>query len=163
MGCLGWHCGAREAEPAIFTSTLSTTVDLPRDWQYLNKPVLMHLFGQITAMPGFALTEEDRVEFMCHLQSNIRRPEMLFDELRTRHLLFLGNRFPDWFGRLFLRALKGTRFSEETETVEALVEDHAHTPPPLRLYTGFGASPKRPDDSAMSTGLRSSDARQPAL
>jgi hypothetical protein len=120
---------ARERTPGIFAGNLGTFTDLSRNWLQGPKPTVYQLFGQIGATPGFALTEEDELEFLAQLQSDARRPECLFDELRTRHLLIIGAQFPDGFMRLLLRTLRGARLSDDTGTVIALVApDTAHNP-----------------------------------
>jgi hypothetical protein len=120
---------ARERAPGILAGNLGAFTDLPRNWLQGPKPSVYQLFGQIGATPGFALTEEDELEFLAQLQSDARRPECLFDELRTRHLLVIGARFPDGLMRLLLRTLRGARLSDDTGTVIALVApDTAHSP-----------------------------------
>ena len=120
---------ARERAPGVFAANLGAFVDLPRNWQQGPKPTVYQLFGQIGATPGFALTEEDELEFFTQLQSDARRPECLFDELRERHLLLIGTRFPDGLMRLLARTLRGARLSHETGTVIALIgADTARSP-----------------------------------
>ena len=120
---------ARERAPGVFAANLGAFADLPRNWQQGPKPAVYHLFGQIGATPGFALNEEDELEFLAQLQSDARRPECLFDELRERHLLFIGANFPDGLMRLLLRTLRGARLSHDTGTRLALVApDTARSP-----------------------------------
>lgn len=102
----------RDAGPLI--AALGDATDLPRNWLQGPRPTLFHLFGRINAVPDFALTEEDVLEFLHRLQSEAHRPEQLFDELRTRHLILLGLGLPGWAMRLFLRTLHGARLSEDT-------------------------------------------------
>jgi len=104
----------RERDPGTLVNTLTGLTDLPRNWEQGPRPTLFHLFGRINAVPDYALTEEDLLEFLHRLQSEAHRPEQLFDELRTRHLLLIGLRLPDWAMRLLLRALHGSRLSEDT-------------------------------------------------
>jgi len=73
--------------------------------------VILHLFGKLSALSSeYALTEEDRLEFVHSLQSEGTRPRVL-DELAERPLLVLGNGFPDWLARFFLRIGAGSRLS----------------------------------------------------
>lgn len=104
---------ARERDAGPLVASLGGNTDLPRNWLQGPRPTLFHLFGRINAVPDFALTEEDVLEFLHRLQSEAHRPEQLFDELRTRHLLLIGLNLSDWALRLFLRALHGTRLSED--------------------------------------------------
>ena len=111
---------ARERAPGPVVAALGAVTDLPRHWESGPKPTLYHLFGRIGTTPNFALTEEDVLEFLHRMQSEAHRPEQLFDELRTRHLLFIGVRFSNWMFRFFLRALHGTRLGEDTGQVIVL-------------------------------------------
>jgi hypothetical protein len=84
---------------------------------------LFHLFGRISHVPSFALTEEDILEFVHRMQSDAHRPEQLFDELRSRHLLLIGVRFTNWLMRMFLRSMHGSRLSEDSGQLIILAGD----------------------------------------
>ncbi len=85
--------------------------DLPCPMRSLARPLVYHLMGRpSTSAYSCALTEEDTLEYFSALQTE-RRPKLLFDELRDNHLLLIGNRFPDWLARLFIRTTKGGRLS----------------------------------------------------
>lgn len=72
---------------------------------------VLHLFGKLSALSSeYALTEEDKLEFVHSLQAEATRPHVL-DELAERPLLVLGTGFPDWLARFFLRIGAGTRLS----------------------------------------------------
>lgn len=116
---------ARERAPGVFAANLGAFTDLPRNWMQGPKPTIYQLFGQIGVTPGYALTEEDHLEFIIQLQSDSRRPECLFDELRTHHLLLIGNRLPDGLMRLLIRTLHGARLSEDNRTVITVVAPDA--------------------------------------
>lgn len=118
---------ARDRDAGPIVATLGGNTDLPRNWLQGPRPTLFHLFGRINAVPDFALTEEDVLEFIHRLQSEAHRPEQLFDELRSRHLLLIGLRLPDWALRLFIRALHGTRLSEDNgQTIVVAGDTIAH-------------------------------------
>jgi hypothetical protein len=85
--------------------------DLPRDYKNLRPPVVFHLFGKTSEESDFVVTEEDTLEFFSVLQMEERRPNRLFDELKGNHLLLIGNSFPDWLARFFIRLTKGERLS----------------------------------------------------
>lgn len=85
--------------------------DLPTDYHHLRQPLVFRLFGKASAIPDYAVTDEDVLEFISSLQSRERRPNRLFDELRNNHLLIIGNSFPDWLARFFVRLARGERFS----------------------------------------------------
>jgi hypothetical protein len=126
----------RVPDEAALVSTISENADLPPDWQPPPRgapPTLVHLFGRIAATPGFALTEEDMLEFMWNFQGE-RRPTRLLSRIRRSHVLLLGTRFPDWLARFLLRLLRGDRLSLESETFQAVAEPEAHAPRPLVAF-----------------------------
>ena len=72
-------------------------------------PTVFHLFGKVCATPHYAVTEEDLLEYLHHLQA--RPPKNLCDALRDHHLLFIGNDFSDWLARFFVRTVRGERLT----------------------------------------------------
>jgi hypothetical protein len=85
--------------------------------------VVLHLFGKLSALSSeYALTEEDRLEFVHSLQSEGTRPRVL-DELAERPLLVLGNGFPDWLARFFLRIGAGTRLSARRGKTDVFADE----------------------------------------
>jgi hypothetical protein len=116
---------SRERDAGLISSALGASADLPRNWAQGPKPLIFHLLGRLAAVPGFALTDEDVLEFMHRMQSEAYRPEQLFDEVRSRHLLIVGVPFTNWLMRFFLRAMHGSRISEDTGQVIILVGDAA--------------------------------------
>lgn len=78
----------------------------------LNKPAVFHLFGELSVMPDYAVTQEDTLEFLHSLRSEMRQPELLFDELNRNSLLILGCNFGDWLARFFIRTSKRRRLSD---------------------------------------------------
>lgn len=113
----------RERDAGPLAAALNDTVDLPRNWAQGPKPTLFHLFGRISPLPSFALTEEDTLEFVYRMQSDAFRPEQLLDELRERHLLLIGVRFTNWLMRMFLRTLHSGRLSEDSGQMVVLAGD----------------------------------------
>jgi hypothetical protein len=71
--------------------------------------VVFHIFGRLSAVPDYAVTDEDTLEFVYSLQSETQRPNLLLDELARRQILLIGGNFPDWLGRFFLRVAKRER------------------------------------------------------
>lgn len=64
---------------------------------------VFHLFGKVSAAPlGFALTQEDTLEFFYSLHSETRRLNLLFDKLNRESLLVMGSSFGDWARAIFL-------------------------------------------------------------
>ena len=88
-------------------------------------PTVFHLFGRVSASPDYVVTEEDTLEFFTALQSETRRPQLLFDELKTHHLLLRGGTLPDWLSRFFLRTAKSHRLSLQREESEIVAGHRA--------------------------------------
>jgi hypothetical protein len=111
-----------------FTEILSYSpnrvVDLPSERDRLQRPVVYHLFGRLSASPTYVISDEDLLEFICALQSEHLAPEKLFHELEHNHLLFIGSNFTNWLARLFLRMAKRQRLSDPRDVGEIMADDH---------------------------------------
>jgi len=83
----------------------------PRDLSDNDPPFVYHLMGKLSATPSYAVTQEDTVEFFHSLQSETRRPALLFDELNRQSLLLLGCGFGGWLTRFLMRMSKSQRLS----------------------------------------------------
>jgi hypothetical protein len=99
--------------------------DLPSERDRLQRPVLYHLFGRVSASPTYVISDEDLLEFICALQSEHLAPEKLFHELEHNHLLFIGSNFTNWLARLFLRMAKRQRLSDPRDVGEVLADSHS--------------------------------------
>jgi hypothetical protein len=99
-------------------------VDLSTERERLQRPVVYHLFGKLSASPTYVISDEDLLEFICALQSEHLAPEKLFHELEHNHLLFIGSSFTNWLARLFLRMAKRQRLSDPRDVGEVLADDH---------------------------------------
>ena len=113
---------------SAFTEVLSYSpnrvVDLPSERDRLQRPVVYHLFGRLSASPTYVISDEDLLEFICALQSEHLAPEKLFHELEHNHLLFIGSTFTNWLARLFLRMAKRQRLSDPRDVGEIMADDH---------------------------------------
>ncbi len=98
--------------------------DLPSERERLQRPLVYHLFGRVSASPTYVLSDEDLLEFICALQSEHLAPEKLFHELEHSHLLFIGSNFTNWLARLFLRMAKRQRLSDPRDVGEVMADDH---------------------------------------
>ncbi len=98
-------------------------VDLSGEREHLQRPVVYHLFGRLSASPTYVISDEDLLEFICALQSEHLAPEKLFHELEHNHLLFIGSNFTNWLARLFLRMAKRQRLSDPRDVGEVLADD----------------------------------------
>ena len=93
----------------VLAFTPGRTKDLPDATYDTSVATVFHLFGRYSISPEYAVTEEDTLEFMHLLQSDVKRPQNLFRELAQRDLLMIGNSFTDWVGRFFIRLTKQER------------------------------------------------------
>jgi hypothetical protein len=98
--------------------------DLPAERAQLQRPVVYHLLGRLSASPTYVISDEDMLEFICALQSEHLTPEKLFHELEHSHLLLIGSDFSNWLARLFLRMAKRKRLSDPRDVGEVLADDH---------------------------------------
>jgi TIR domain/SIR2-like domain len=98
--------------------------DIPSERDRLQRPVVYHLFGRVSASPTYVISDEDVLEFICALQSEHLAPEKLFHELEHSHLLFIGSNFTNWLARLFLRMAKRQRLSDPRDVGEIMADDH---------------------------------------
>ena len=98
--------------------------DLPVERSQLQRTVLYHLLGRLSASPTYVVSDEDMLEFICALQSEHLTPEKLFHELEHNHLLLIGSDFSNWLARLFLRMAKRKRLSDPRDVSEVFADDH---------------------------------------
>jgi hypothetical protein len=98
--------------------------DLPCERSQLQRPVVYHLLGRLSASPTYVVSDEDMLEFICALQSEHLTPEKLFHELEFSHLLLIGSDFSNWLARLFLRMAKRKRLSDPRDVGEVFADGH---------------------------------------
>ncbi len=108
--------------------------DLPPAAQRGEAPTVFHLLGRLSASPDYVITEEDTLEFFTSMQSESKRPGVLLDELKSSHLLLLGNSFPDWLSRFFIRIAKSGRLSLQREELEIIADRTTVNDPKLVLF-----------------------------
>ena len=99
--------------------------DLPAPRDQLAAPVVYALLGRVSAAPDYVITDEDLLEFMSALQTDARRPHLLFDALQSSHLLMIGSAFPDWLARFFFRIAKNRPLSLQRGETEFVVDARA--------------------------------------
>jgi hypothetical protein len=92
------------------------------------------MLGKVSASPDFVITEEDNLEFFTSMQAESKRPNVLFDELKSSHLLLIGNTFPDWLTRFFIRIAKNGRLSLQREESEIVADRRVRAEPGLILF-----------------------------
>lgn len=98
--------------------------DLPVERGQLQRTVVYHMLGRLSASPTYVVSDEDMLEFICALQSEHLTPEKLFHELEHNHLLLIGSDFSNWLARLFLRMAKRKRLSDPRDVGEVFADDH---------------------------------------
>lgn len=108
--------------------------DLPAERGRLQNPVVYALLGKLSVAPDYVVSDEDILEFMCALQSDARRPHLLFDELHNNNLLIIGCAFPDWLARFFIRISKSRQLSAQRGESEILVDRMASADANLVLF-----------------------------
>jgi TIR domain/SIR2-like domain len=115
--------GAQSVEVIAYAP--NRVADLPCEREKLQRPVVYHLLGRLSASPTYVISDEDTLEFICALQSEHLTPEKLFHELEHNHLLFIGSSFTNWLARLFLRMAKRHRLSDPRDVGEVLADNHS--------------------------------------
>ena len=124
--------GLRTTDVAAYTP--SKLVDLPCEREFLQRPLIYHLMGRLSASPTYVISDEDVLEFVCALQMEHYAPGKLFAELEQNHLLLLGGSFSGWLTRLFLRLAKRRRLSEPRDVGEILADSQSTHEPGLVFF-----------------------------
>jgi hypothetical protein len=97
---------------------------------------VFYLMGKASSIPGYVLTDEDLLELVCNIQLEARRPKNLFHELEENDLLVLGQNFPDWLARIFLRTVKQRRLSFGRDRWEIVADKHTPRDSDLLYFLG---------------------------
>lgn len=112
-----------QARTQVLSYSPQTAADLPGAVT-MEHPVVFQLLGRLSAVPDYAITDEDVLEFMHSLQSETRRPALLFDELNRRHLLIIGSSFSGWLARFFIRIAKRERLTQARVKTDIVADRH---------------------------------------
>jgi hypothetical protein len=115
--------GAQSTEVVAYSP--NRVADLPTEREHLQRPVVYHLLGRLSASPTYVISDEDTLEFISALQSEHLTPERLFHELEHNHLLLIGSSFTNWLARFFLRLAKRHRLSDPRDVGEVLADSHS--------------------------------------
>jgi len=115
--------GAQSTEIVAYSP--NRVSDLPAERENLQRPVVYHLMGRLSASPTYVISDEDTLEFICALQSEHLTPERLFHELEHNHLLLIGSSYTNWLARFFLRLAKRHRLSDPRDVGEVLADSHS--------------------------------------
>ncbi len=124
--------GAQTTEVVSYAP--NRVADLSCEREHLQRPLVYHLMGRVSASPTYVISDEDMLEFVCALQSEHLTPEKLFHELEHNHLLLIGSNFSNWLARLFLRMAKRRRLSDPRDVGEVLADDHSDSDDRLMAF-----------------------------
>lgn len=111
--------GAARVDQVVYSP--NRLADLAGPKAELTGSTVFHLLGRASVSRDYALCDEDLLEFLHALQDKQRQPRLLFDELRTNHLLILGCDFGDWLARFFLRTARSLELSQRRRRWDLLV------------------------------------------
>lgn len=103
---------------------------------------VFYLLGKASAMPEYAVTEEDTLEFVHALQSDSRSPKYLLERLGTHSLLIIGSGYSDWLARFFLRIAKHKRLLEANDKTDYFADEPARSDPLRQFLTNFSKKTK---------------------
>ena len=118
----------------VLTFSPESNKDLPGPVEQLDRATVFHLFGNLSAVPDYAVTDEDVLEFMHALQSKTTRPEKLFDALVKQNLIVIGCPLSDWLGRFFVRIGKKERLIISSGKTDFLVGDQLQNDANLAVF-----------------------------
>ncbi|MBL9183746.1 MAG: toll/interleukin-1 receptor domain-containing protein [Verrucomicrobiaceae bacterium] len=126
----------------VINNSLRKVGDLPEGGGIPMCTTLVHLMGQMSTPPYFAVTENDMLEFLCRLQNEATRPARLFDALRENHLLVLGGNFPTWVDRLILRIARSESLAKRKDAfMETLADGKALKDEDLKSFLNHFSKP----------------------
>jgi hypothetical protein len=138
------------ADHVFAYAPISSPADIPRNYSRSPHRVIFHLFGRISGIPDSALIDEETLEFIwkLHEESMSGRLANLFDELRNKRLLLIGNAHPDWLARFFVRLARRDRLYSGNDAREFVVDEAVVADARLREFLenfspqtkSFGAS-----------------------
>ncbi len=122
----------------VLEFSLGSNNDLPVGLKDLDRATVFHLFGKLTSVPEYAVTDEDVLEFMHALQARTSCPQLLFDVLIKLNLIVIGCPLPDWLGRFFVRSIgKKERLLIPSGKTDFLVGNQLHNDKDLAEFLQY--------------------------
>lgn len=130
------HGGEKRTEEILYALNLpgDRKRDLPpREDRGPAYTAVFYPFGKASPSPLYAIHEEDTLEFLYKLQLGLgSNPQHMLDEIRGKHLLFVGCPLADWLGRFLVRLsntdrLYGERYKREFLVIDKTTADQALT------------------------------------
>ena len=103
------------------------------------RPTIYHVFGRVSPLPDYVVTEEDALEFMFSLQSSRTQPTAVLQRLWQSNLLIIGCSFPAWAVRFFLRLAREKRllFADRERVVYTVDPQASRDPGFLQFLRAF--------------------------
>ena len=123
-----------QRKTTVLSYSPTRTADLDPAATAADRPLVFHLFGKLSAVPDYAVTEEDTLEFIHSLQNETKRPQRLFDELNQAHLLIIGGNISQWLARFFLRASRRERLLLARGKTDIVADASVRDDPGLVLF-----------------------------
>ena len=117
---------------AIAYSPKDNHNDLSTEMLESNRTIVFQLLGQITSDANYVVTEADLVEFIHSLDA--KGPPRLLQAMGESNLLLLGNSFPAWVWRLFLRTAKNQVLWMRRQKNEVVVDRQISSDLGLRSF-----------------------------
>ena len=113
---------ARE-RPRVYSYSTKSQPVADEDLSADGRPTIYQMFGKVSPLNNYVVTEEDALEFVFQFQSSGEQPKELLHLLSERTLLIIGCSFPTWFVRFFLRLSRGRRLYGTEADKRAFIVD----------------------------------------
>jgi hypothetical protein len=128
-------------QPLTESLSFGEKQDIPFRRKELAGANVYHVFGKASALPNFAVWEEDTLDFMCDLHRllNVSNMKNLACDLKEHSLLVLGLNFSDWLVRFFMRIARQEKLSTSTN-VDYLADGPAEAMPQSMVLFFGGAN-----------------------
>lgn len=126
-----------------YTLDSVTDCEISTNLRLLDEPIVYHLFGKVSWMREYVVSDEDLLDYIETLFAPGRKPDKLFDALGENDLLLLGGNFSDWLVRLFLRLVKAKRLASPRQraALEILADEGTRSDPALVSFlSNFSAT-----------------------
>jgi len=103
----------------------------------LRKPTVYYMFGKVgEGAHKYMLTDTDILEFVSSWLSNTNtRPKNLFNELKNKYLLMLGNTYDNWLFRFIWYSMRKSNMSEGMYAYDHLDESLIHFLERTKIFT----------------------------
>ncbi len=86
------------------------------------KDFVYHMFGKVSPIRDYVLTDDDMLEFMHCWMDEKRRPTNLASMLFSKYLLVIGCNYPYWLFRFFFHSMKYSQTTGSSNTLGMLAD-----------------------------------------